>query len=497
MSELFVPYSGERSSRSWPVRLRFGLTWGQVLLLPLVLGAGLALLLATIQVARINTLGLLLVVTLVGLWRCRATAIRLADTKLSVLGTFWLIKVGLTLFLLYAGWMPQLDPADSSTWGYDPQRYYQYAYDLVEDNWNPAQSTNYQGIVFYYGVIFYLLGHNAVIPALINNFVTLIGTLFLIRVCYDLKWQRAQHDWTLAYLLLVPEVVWFDVMTSRETLSAVLVLCSTLSFGRYLVGHVRVSLSRTVLLGGTCLAALLAVRTSMAIPVVVSVVMMALFLKSSQRSGLMARLLFGAVAVGLLALGPLVAQMTGGYHIDYLSITQRILSFEGNVAARMEWSENSIGLLLAPSGLLEAILFVLPRTVLYLVAPLPDISISIKDLLDGSWLAWQRLCTIPTSLLMIGALPYALAGFSQALKQRKHRPAPMVLHISFWITLLGISGGNIIIQERYRIMMMPLMFACAWLGYTSCSSRQVSRFAYPWFGLLAVGAMFYLAYKTL
>jgi len=46
------------------------------------------------------------------------------------------------------------------------------------------------------------------------------------------------------------------------------------------------------------------------------------------------------------------------------------------------------------------------------------------------------------------------------------------------------------------VMMTLLLFACAWLGYTSCARRQVIRFAYPWFGLLALAAAFYLLYKT-
>lgn len=488
----------------WPSKLksertRFGLTSTQVSLLALILGTGLVLLLSTVQVALVNTLALFLFVTLIGFWRCGVTARRLADRKLRVLGTLWLIKVGLTLFLLYAGWIPQLDPAASGSWGYDPQRFYQDAHDLIENGWNPLAGSNYQGIIFYYGAFFYLFGHNPVIPALINAFVTLLGTLFLIRVAYEFKARRSSRDWALAYLLLIPEFLWYDVMTSRETLAAVLVLVSTLSIGRYLVGPVKVPLLRTLLVGGGCLIALLAVRTSMAIPVVASLVMMGLFLRSSHRVSLAQKLIFSGLTVGLLLLGPMVQQIVGGSDFDYFVALQVATSFEENVASNINinanWSENSIGLLLAPKNAFEAILLVVPRTVLYLVAPLPNIAISITDLLAGSWSAWQRLFTIPTSLLMIGALPYALAGFAQALRQRKQWPAPLVLHISFWITLLAIAGGNIIIHERYRLMMTLLLFACAWLGYTSCTRRQIVSFALPWFGLLGASAFFYMAYK--
>lgn len=468
----------------------------QVLLLPLIIWAGLVLLLATVQVALVNTLALFLFVTLIGFWRCRVTAVRLGDTKLRVLGTLWLIKVGLTLVLLYAGWMPELDPASSDTWGYDPQRFYRDAYDLIENGWNPVVNSNYQGIIFYYGAVFYLFGHNPVVPALINAFVSLLGMLFLIRIAYEFKAQRSPRDWTLAYLLLIPEFLWYDVMTSRETLTAVLVLVPTLSLGRYLVGPVKPSLLRTMLVGGACLAMLLAVRTSMAIPVVASVGMMVLFLQSSRRFSLALKVLFMILIIGLLSLGPMVQQITGGSAVDLLETVQRVQSFKDNVASRSEWSENSVGLLLAPNNVFESFLFLVPRAIMYLVAPLPNISVPITDLLAGSWAAWQRLFAIPTSLMMIVVLPYALAGFSLALKQRKQWPAPLVLHISFWITFLAIAGGNIIIHERYRVMMELLLFASAWLGYTSCTKKQINRYAVAWYSVLASAAMFYMIYKT-
>lgn len=226
-------------------------------MLPPVLGAGLVLLFATVQVALVNTLGLFLLVTLIGLWQCRATAYRLADTKLRVLGTLWLVKVGLTLLLLYAGWIPQFDPASSDSWGYDAQRFYQDAYDLIENGWNPVTGLNYQGITFHYGAIFYLFGHNPVIPALVNAFITLLGTLFFIRCAYGFAPNRTSKDWWIAGLLLVPEVLWYDVITSCESLATILILVAAFTASGYLVG---VRMVNTLLLSGTAFVATLTLR---------------------------------------------------------------------------------------------------------------------------------------------------------------------------------------------------------------------------------------------
>ena len=135
--------------------------------------------------------------------------------------------------------------------------------------------------------------------------------------------------------------------------------------------------------------------------------------------------------------------------------------------------------------------------VLYLAAPLPNVAVSLSDLVDGSWGAWQNLTTIPTSVMMLLGFPFALAGAAQAWRIRIHQPAPLVLHITFWITFLAVVGGNIIIHERYRLMFTLLLFASMWFGYTRCSHRDIKRWAKPWFSLLVAGAMFYIGYKFL
>ena len=189
--------------KTYLLRPSFSLTPTQVILLAFLLGVGLPWLVFTVSVALANTLLIFLFVTGMGLWFCQITQDVLRDPKLKILGAFWLLKVIITLFLLYVGWIPQLDRS-SVNWGYDPQRFYIDALYLIENGWKPVAGTNYQGIVFYFAIFFNIFGHNPVIPALVNIFVTLIGTLFLIRYVYCFAPERTSKDWTVAWLLLVP-----------------------------------------------------------------------------------------------------------------------------------------------------------------------------------------------------------------------------------------------------------------------------------------------------
>ncbi|MBU1261324.1 MAG: hypothetical protein KKE31_08940 [Planctomycetes bacterium] len=473
------------------------LSIGQMTLLFLLLGLGSPLILATIEHASFNAVLLLVFVSISGLLLCRNTQIRLNDPSLKILGYFWLIKLGITLFLLYAGWIPLLDPATNTTWGYDPMRYYVQAQELIDNNWSPAFiSLNYMGILYYYGAIFRVLGHNPVIPALINTFVTLIATLYLVKVGYEIKGQRGPRDWTLAFALLLPEMLWFDVMTSRETLLAALLLFVMLTTGRYLARTAKVSLTKVLIIGGLSVLAIAAVRTSMLLPVTASIALMVLIVKPQRGSRVAQRTILAVAAVAILIAGPVINRYLGGNDFKIDETLQTMISASKNIAltsADMQWSENSIGLLLMPEGLLQSILFLPPRMVLYLLAPLPNVLAPFE--LAGKSVDWQILLTLLSSVINVLAIPYVLASFVQSIKTRKTNAAPFVFHISYWVTFMAIVGGNFVIHERYRIMVTLLLWGCAWLGARTCSKKSIIELSLFWYGLLAAGGAFYFVYK--
>ena len=477
-------------------RPSFSLSPTALFLLLFLLGIGGLLLMNTVRVELVKTILIFVSVTGLGLWLCHRTRVDLADPKLKILSSFWLLKVIITLLLLYAGWIPQLDPS-SASWGYDPQRYFQDAWNLIENGWNPVIGSNYQGIIFYYAAIFYLFGHNPVVPAMFNTLTTLLGTLFLIRCVYSFVSERTANDWTIAGLLLVPEVLWFDVMTSRETLMGVLIIFASLVAGRYLGGFKDFRLVNSLFLVGSSLLAILAIRTSMAISVVASICAMMMLLPSKHKTGPLARVLMVGLTITLLSVGSYVQELTGGYDISFVKTYNSLQAFEENVASHMDWSANSIGLLIAPNNAWQSVLYLPIRMVLYLAAPIPNVALSVSELINGSWGAWQNLMTIPTSAMMLLGFPFALAGSAQALRFRRIHTGPCVLYITFWSTFMAVAGGNIIIHERYRIMSTLLLFACMWFGYTRCSRHEVMRWALPWFGLLAAGAVFYMSYKSI
>jgi hypothetical protein len=479
-----------------------GLTWnlrvGQIVLLLLLLSGALPLIVTTTENGGIAACLLLCFVSIAGLLCCRHTEVRLGDSSLRLLGYFWLAKLAITLFLLYVGWIPQLDPASSPVWGYDPQRYYSQAQELIDNEWSPEfLSLNYVGILFYYGAVLRLFGRNPVAPALVNASVTLIASLYLVWVGYEIKQQRDRRDWTLALALLLPELLWFDVMTSRETLIGALLLIAMLTAGRYLARTTSLSLTTALVVSTLAIVAVATVRTSMVLPVFCSVALMALLIRPHHGSRLMAKSVLALAAGMILLAAPMIAHALGGYEFDIVAAIRGVTTGVSDVALTdTQWSKNSIGMLLLPSSMLQSVLFAPFRIVLYVVAPLPNLAVSASGLFGGSWESWQRLFTVPSSLINVIAFPYALASFLDSIRRRKENPERLVFHIPYWSTLVAIAAGNLIIHERYRVMATLLFWGCAWLGAQTAPKRMLARTTASWYGLLAIGALLYVSRRV-
>jgi len=438
---------------------------------------------------------LFIFVTIFGFYLCNLTAYKLKDNKLRILGLFWLLKIGLTIMLFYIGWLPELNPNNSS-WGYDPQRFYLQSIELLDNDWdNSFVSLNYKGILYYYALIFSLFGRNPVIPALVNIFVTLIGTLFLIRSAYNFVRHRKSSDWLISLTLLIPEVLWYDVMTSRESLMSVLLVLIIMSIGNYLNKFSK-SILRTITVVVLSLLGIMAVRTSMVIPALISIFFITFFLKSENKLNALAiKLFFVLLIIIAMFSGTVIIGSFGSGDIDYLSTLERLQSPTVSIDDPVFWSQNSIGLLLVPTNIFESLLFLIPRMLLYLVSPLPNISVSVLALWSGSWSAFQSLMTIPTSLLIMLGFPFVLSASEYSWHLRKIQPSLLIIPISFWVIFISVAGGNQYIHERYRIMSTMLLFTTMWIGYTRCNNKLNKKWFLIWFLLLFVGVIFYLIIK--
>src|ERR1041384_321915 len=100
--------------------------------------------------------------------------------------------VALTLVLcLSALWRSHLAAGGPALEG-DQERYYFQAADFARSGFrvSTVPSLNYTGVLFFYGAVFAVFGHNVVAPALVNLLLVAAATLLLIRVGTKIKGRR-------------------------------------------------------------------------------------------------------------------------------------------------------------------------------------------------------------------------------------------------------------------------------------------------------------------
>ena len=130
---------------------------------------------------------------------------------------------------------------------------------------------------------------------------------------------------------------------------------------------------------------------------------------------------------------------------------------------------------------------------MYLVAPLTNPQVSLAGLIGSRWLDWQYLLTAISTLLYLCLIPFAIASGVEAFRRKQWQDAA-VFYVPMLVLWIAIAGGNNIIQERYRIMGVPFLWACIWLG-RECKWELVKRAYVLWLCLLVFAGGSFVIYK--
>jgi hypothetical protein len=419
--------------------------------------------------------------------------INLKDDKLYKLNLLWPIKFLTTILFLIFGWIPELVIGLDNSAGYDPARFYVYVGEILAPDWSVTNiSLNYIGIIYYYATFAFIFGHNPFVPAIINSFVTLVGVLLIIRFTYLIESKKNRSY--IAYLILIPEVIWFDALTSRETLVANLLSVTMLTLGLYILnGKINFKALSIIFTG---ILGIILIRSSMLLPVLLFVITLVLIPSIFYNRTSKYIIYIGALMlVGALVIAQYIQSIIGGYFINYRELFLSLINIEHNIANSMEWSERSVAALLMPTNLLTAVIYTPLRMLMYVVAPLPGVNINFDGILRGNYVDFQNSLTSLTAIIIIVGFPYVLAGSHFAWKCRRKLPILIIIPVAFWSVAIAVSGGNLIIHERYRVMFDFLLFSTMWLGYSQCSNQVVVRWACIWFSLLFTFTFFYISYK--
>jgi len=400
----------------------------------------------------------------------------------------YLLKLVLVLVCLYGNWVGTLYSVGAES-GYDAQRYYFNAKTLAESNFDQSAlpGINYVGILYYYGLLFKLVATNPVTPALFNSIVTLAATLCVVSVGYRLRNRRIPGNWTLGLVMIIPEVVWYDAITSRETIVAALLVATSLTLVKCRSQFASLSFSPIGLfVVSTAVFGIAVIRTVMLIPACLTLLLALLVYKKST-SGLLIALItvpffllmarYGADLSSALGSQTGLADIVGGDQSLVLNRSDYL------------WSQDSLGVLLAPKNDLELVLLFPARLILYLVSPFPGVLFSFEFKLF--W--WQIVAHALSAVLYICLFPYMLAAIIAAMTRKGYRHW-LAVCLPLILIFFTIVEGTPYIVERYRVMVVPFLWGAIWLGF-ECKKSLVLKIYLGWCVTLIVTTVAYVALK--
>ncbi len=188
-----------------------------------------------------------------------------------------------------------------------------------------------------------------------------------------------------------------------------------------------------------------------------------------------------------VVLAPTAAEQFGTKRITFADVPELVIP--GREAAS-GWSDRSIGRMLIPTSPVTLVAYAPLRAGLYLLAPLPTLGFQISRLMAHHWEDWQGLMNVLSTAIYIVCAPLALAAVIESFGYNRLR----ALTVPFVMTWLAIAGGNVIIHERYRVMGVPLMCGCIWLG-RNCDPKLIGTLYRLWMGFMLAAAFFYVSVK--
>ena len=201
--------------------------WQSNIGITLTLGFGTWLLLHAHRVSVVGSIVLLVIAVVLGTWQCRRLTPVFGSSFSKKLECAWLIKILLSLTFVSLGWLHEIDRVDTIAklhFSYDPIRYFFDAIAFIDNNWQHTTGSNSTGILYYYGLIFFVFGNSPFTAALFNNLVTLLVVLFVIRCLSEFRKTEINGSFLLILLVAIPDSIWFDSITSREGICTAILL---------------------------------------------------------------------------------------------------------------------------------------------------------------------------------------------------------------------------------------------------------------------------------
>lgn len=357
----------------------------------------------------------------------------------------FLLSFFISLIILHFMWTPLLNPS-LPDWGYDPLRYYYYASEIIRTGFSSA-SLSYYGVVYYNVGIMNVFGLDPLVPLFTNILMTFYAVLLIARLLGNDK-----HVNRYAYLLLIPEIISFDMMASREIICMSMVTVFVIKYNE-LMKQFRWPRLLIMIIAILLVAV---IRPPMAGVAVMGIVVSLIF---TFKGKLGKNMIVLAIAGGLLVVGLGISTSMGSdFSSDSLSETVSD-NFSGDNEERND-AKPGLTTMLIPHNPIEYVVFGVIRSFAYVV-PAP---VMIKDFETQFSLSNYYIYEHLSTLIIFFFLPTVFRTVKNYKQQDENMKLIIILFVCYFFTI-GISLPNLI-HNRYRLVYDLFYFTIAIYGWT-------------------------------
>lgn len=363
----------------------------------------------------------------------------------------FLLSYIFSLLLLHYLWTPWLEP-NSQAWGFDPQRYYSYAQDVIRFGYTDTL-LNGMGVVYFYAAIMKVLGVDPLIPLYFNSLLTYFAVLTFTTYLGKKTPKFVKYGWLL---VLIPEFIYFNIMPCRDILCmAFMTICVT-----KLANYSRIQ-DKILLIVSFIL--LFYIRPTMALPLVMAQICIIFFKRKARLTRFFYLLIFLSL---ILALQRMEGVMSSENDTDIQSKIERTTDTDNIESSH---SNARIATLLIPHNPVEFFVFGFIRSFLY-VTPSPGLILSPFVAYSMTGKAQAPGPPNMTTILLFLSLPFLL----KLIFSNRFKIADIQLFATTTIVYFFIIGtfNPTIIHPRYRVVYDLLYFGLALWQFTSLPKKK-------------------------
>lgn len=372
----------------------------------------------------------------------------------------FLASYDISLILLYLMWTPWLSP-DSGSWGFDPQRYYAYAIEVIQTG-EISIYLNGLGVVYFYALVMAILGIDPLVPLFVNSLLTYYAVLLVVRFLGHKNTNFYRFGWLL---ILIPELIYFNLMPSRDILCASFMTICVIKILEPGLHH--------RLIGFAAFSLLFIIRPTMSLPLVICF----LINSSFSKRGKMASFFYLGIILALMVWLSSLEGVTSTDNDTKISDRVQNVTQTSNSDEHQE-DDNSTVSFLTPHNSFQFVVFGIIRSFAYVVIPPGVIMSPVSSL---SVLGKGQAPGLPnlSTLLFFLSLPLVF----KFIRHKEYGSDDMMFIFIAVVTYFFVVGvfNPRIIHIRYRVVYEILYFSLIIWQWKCVPRRKRSpRLDVPW-----------------